>query len=103
MFGARRPCENTESVVLKQPRLSDVLAKAGQRDCADNDCGLGAMDCRGRNSALILFGVRLRSRCGLGYPRSGRLPGLEGFEEGEIRTQLARSENSANLHALPNL
>jgi len=103
MFGARRPFANIESVVPKQLRLSDVLATVGQRDCADSGCGLGGMDCRSRDSTLILLGLQLRSRCCPGWPSRDRAPSSEVFEGGEIETQLARSENSANHHAVPNL
>ena len=103
MYDARKSCVNTESVALKQPRLSDVPAKAGQRDSADSDCGPGVMDCRSPDSALILPGVQPRSRCCPDQPSLDKVPSLEGFGEGEIKTQLARSENSANPYAVPNL
>ena len=103
MFGARKHCGNTESVALKQSRLSGVPAKASQRDCADNECGPVAMDCCGRGSALILPKLQRRSRCCPDQSSPDKVTSLEEFEEGKINTRLARSENSANPHAVANL
>jgi hypothetical protein len=57
MFGARTRGANIESVAPKQPRWSDVPAQADQRDCGDNDCEPGVMDCRSPGKARIPRGV----------------------------------------------